>query len=81
MSNNIPASEWRRRIEAWKRSGQTANDNGAVERELRRVRIGEKSYLFAGLVSLRLCSLLLRAPSPAPITRPSRHRNNSATPA
>ncbi len=29
MTNNIPASEWRRRIEAWKRSGQTAGDYGA----------------------------------------------------
>jgi hypothetical protein len=29
MSNNIPATEWRRRIEAWKRSGQTAGEYGA----------------------------------------------------
>ena len=29
MTNNISASEWRRRIEAWKRSGQTAGDYGA----------------------------------------------------
>ncbi len=29
MSKCISASEWRRRIEAWKRSGQTAGDYGA----------------------------------------------------
>ena len=74
MSNNIPASEWRRRIEAWKRSGQTANDNGAVERELRRVRIGEKSYLFAGLVSPAALQLA------APRTEPRSHHPAVAAP-
>jgi hypothetical protein len=29
MSNHILASEWRRRIKAWKRSGQTAGEYGA----------------------------------------------------
>lgn len=29
MKSNIPASEWRRRIEAWKASGQPATEFGA----------------------------------------------------
>jgi len=29
MKNHIPASEWRRRIEAWKAGGQTAAEFGA----------------------------------------------------